>query len=120
MSDSINERVRALRKSLKLNQTEFGQRIVVSGFEPLDVMQSVLMLVRQVNDGRTAVENQYIRAVTEDGNLAAQRLVDEVFEIRDAFGQDSLLQFSQMTTNQPPVAEHFRFAIPPGADVIEQ
>lgn len=41
-------------------------------------------------------------------------------EIRDAFGQDSLLQFSQMTTNQPPVAEHFRFAIPPGADVIEQ
>jgi len=64
---------------------EFGQRIVVSGFEPLDVMQSILMLVRQVNQGRTEVENQYIRAVTREGNVAAQRLVDEVFDLRDEF-----------------------------------
>jgi hydrogenase expression/formation protein HypD len=64
---------------------EFGQRIVVSGFEPLDVMQSILMLVRQVNEGRTQVENQYIRAVTREGNVAAQRLVDEVFDLRDEF-----------------------------------
>ncbi|MER2606018.1 MAG: hydrogenase formation protein HypD [Siculibacillus sp.] len=64
---------------------EFGQRIVVSGFEPLDVMQSILMLVRQVNEGRAEVETQYIRAVTPDGNLQAQRLCDEVFELRDAF-----------------------------------
>lgn len=41
-------------------------------------------------------------------------------EIRDAFGQTSLLQFSKMVTNQPPVAANFRFTIPPGADVIEQ
>ncbi len=41
-------------------------------------------------------------------------------EIRDAFGQTSLLQFSQMVTNQPSAAEHFRFTIPQGADVIEQ
>lgn len=41
-------------------------------------------------------------------------------EIRDAFGQTSLLQFSKMVTNQPPLAEHFRFTVPPGADVIEQ
>ena len=64
---------------------EFGQRIVVSGFEPLDVMESVLMLVRQVNEGRHAVENQYIRAVTPEGNLAAQKLCDEVFDLRDTF-----------------------------------
>ena len=64
---------------------EFGQRIVVSGFEPLDVMQSVLMLVRQVNEGRAAVETQYIRAVTPEGNVQAQALCDEVFELRDAF-----------------------------------
>ncbi|TBW40021.1 hydrogenase formation protein HypD [Siculibacillus lacustris] len=64
---------------------EFAQRIVVSGFEPLDVMQSILMLLRQVNEGRTAVENQYIRAVTPEGNRAAQALVDEVFELRDSF-----------------------------------
>lgn len=41
-------------------------------------------------------------------------------EIHDAFGQTSLLQFNQMESNQPPVAEHFRFSVPPGADVIEQ
>lgn len=41
-------------------------------------------------------------------------------EIRDAFGQTSLLQFSHMVTNQPPVVGRFRFTIPPGADVIEQ
>jgi outer membrane lipoprotein carrier protein len=41
-------------------------------------------------------------------------------EIRDAFGQTSLLRFGKMTTNQPPVASHFQFTIPPGADVIEQ
>ncbi|MDK9696806.1 MAG: hydrogenase formation protein HypD [Siculibacillus sp.] len=64
---------------------EFGQRIVVSGFEPLDVMQSILMLIRQVNEGRAAVENQYIRAVVPGGNLAAQKLVDEVFDLRDTF-----------------------------------
>lgn len=65
--------------------TEFGQRIVVAGFEPLDVMQSILMLVRQVNEGRHAVENQYIRAVTPEGNLQAQQLVDAVFTLRDRF-----------------------------------
>ena len=65
--------------------TDYGQRIVVSGFEPLDVMQSVLMLVRQINEGRAAVENQYIRAVTREGNVAAQALVDEVFDLRDSF-----------------------------------
>ncbi len=64
---------------------EFGQRIVISGFEPLDVMQSILMLVRQVNEGRAEVENQYIRAVTRAGNVAAQALVDEVFDLRDEF-----------------------------------
>ena len=64
---------------------KYGQRIVVSGFEPLDVMQSILMLVRQMNEGRSEVENQYIRAVTREGNRAAQALVREVFDLRDAF-----------------------------------
>jgi hydrogenase expression/formation protein HypD len=64
---------------------EFGQRIVVAGFEPLDVMQAVLMLVRQVDEGRAAVENQYLRAVVPEGNRAAIALMDEVFELRDGF-----------------------------------
>jgi hydrogenase expression/formation protein HypD len=64
---------------------EYEKPVVVAGFEPLDVMQASLMLVRQVNDGRHEVENEYIRAVTEEGNLKAQSEVAEVFELRESF-----------------------------------
>lgn len=59
--------------------------VAIAGFEPLDVMQAVLMLVRQVNDGRAEVENEFSRAVTRDGNRVAQAVVDEVFELRESF-----------------------------------
>ena len=62
---------------------EYEKPVVVAGFEPLDVMQAILMLVRQVNEGRHEVENEYIRAVTEEGNLKAQSEVAEVFELRE-------------------------------------
>ena len=45
----------------------YRKPVVISGLEPLDVMQSILMLVRQMNEGRAEVENQYIRAVTREG-----------------------------------------------------
>ncbi|MEW5998589.1 MAG: hydrogenase formation protein HypD [Pseudomonadota bacterium] len=64
---------------------KYAKPVVIAGFEPLDVMQSVLMLIRQVNDGRVAVENQYARVVTRSGNVRAQDLVDEVFELRPTF-----------------------------------
>jgi len=48
-------------------------------------MQAILMLLRQVNDGRAEVENEFTRAVTRDGNLKAQALVSEVFELRRSF-----------------------------------
>ena len=64
---------------------EFGRPVVIAGFEPLDVMQSALMLIRQINDGRAEVENQYTRAVTEEGNLKAQALMEEVFSLRETF-----------------------------------
>ena len=64
---------------------EYAKPVVIAGFEPLDVMQAVLMLVRQVNEGRAEVENQFTRAVNRDGNLAAQRLVAQVFELRSSF-----------------------------------
>jgi hydrogenase expression/formation protein HypD len=64
---------------------EFGKPVVVSGFEPLDVMQAILMLVRQVNERRCAVENQYSRAVTREGNLRAKTEVADIFELRDQF-----------------------------------
>ena len=59
--------------------------VVISGFEPLDMMQSILMLVRQVNEGRAEVENQFTRAVNRDGNRAAQAVVAEVFMLRESF-----------------------------------
>ncbi len=62
-----------------------GKPVVIAGFEPLDVAQAILMLVRQINDGRSEVENQYRRAVTPDGNLKAQAEMARVFETRDTF-----------------------------------
>jgi hydrogenase expression/formation protein HypD len=59
--------------------------IVISGFEPLDLLQAILMLLRQVNEGRAKVENEFTRAVTTQGNRKAQALVEEVFEVREAF-----------------------------------
>jgi len=55
--------------------------IVVTGFEPLDILQGVYMCVKQLEEGRAEVENQYARAVRRDGNVAAQRLVAEVFRV---------------------------------------
>ncbi|WP_295007373.1 hydrogenase formation protein HypD [uncultured Dechloromonas sp.] len=64
---------------------EYRKPVVIAGFEPLDVMQAIKMLVRQVNEGRAEVENEFARAVSRDGNLKAQQLVAEVFEMRKHF-----------------------------------
>ena len=64
---------------------EYRKPVVIAGFEPLDVMQAILMLVRQVNEGRAEVENEFARAVSRDGNLKAQDRVAEVFELRREF-----------------------------------
>lgn len=59
--------------------------IVVAGFEPLDVLQALVQLLDQVHGNRCEVGNQYRRAVTAQGNRHAQALIDEVFEVREAF-----------------------------------
>jgi hydrogenase expression/formation protein HypD len=64
---------------------EFQRPVVIAGFEPLDVMQSALMLIRQLNEGRHEVENQYARAVTREGNRKAQSLMADVLELRRQF-----------------------------------
>jgi hydrogenase expression/formation protein HypD len=64
---------------------EYQRPVVIAGFEPLDVMQAILMLVRQLNEGRAEVENEFSRAVTREGNLKAQDMVAEVFELRRSF-----------------------------------
>ena len=55
--------------------------IVVTGFEPLDILQGIFMCVKQLEEGRTEVENQYARSVRKEGNQPAQQLVREVFRI---------------------------------------
>jgi len=59
--------------------------IVVSGFEPLDLLQAIVMLLRQMKDGRAEVENQYRRVVPWEGNRAALAAMAEVFELRPYF-----------------------------------
>lgn len=55
--------------------------IVVTGFEPLDILQGVYMCVKQLEEGRAEVENQYARSVRREGNRLAQELIREVFEV---------------------------------------
>jgi hydrogenase expression/formation protein HypD len=64
---------------------QYGKPLVVTGFEPLDVLQSVYMIVKQIVEGRAEVENQYGRVVYRDGNRMALKVLSEVFEPRDYF-----------------------------------
>jgi len=64
---------------------DFGRPVVVSGFEPVDVMEGVLMLVSQAVEGRCELEIQYKRSVTYDGNIPAQKLMKRFFEKRKLF-----------------------------------
>lgn len=63
----------------------YNTPVVVSGFEPVDVMESILRIVRQKVAGEAKLDNQYSRSVTYNGNLAAQQLVDKYFTVRDSF-----------------------------------
>jgi hydrogenase expression/formation protein HypD len=60
---------------------EYGIPIVVTGFEPLDILQGVYMCIKQLEEGRAEVENQYRRAVHRNGNTAARRLMGDIFEV---------------------------------------
>ncbi len=88
--------------------SDYGKPVVIAGFEPLDVMQAILMLVRQVNDGRAEVENEFTRAVTREGNLKAQAVVNEVFELRDSFEWRGLgtVPHSALQLSRAPMADY--------------
>ena len=64
---------------------DYGKPIVVSGFEPLDLLQSVLMVLQQIREGRAEVENQYARVVPKDGNPVSLAAIDDVYENRPSF-----------------------------------
>ena len=63
---------------------DYGKPFVVAGFEPLDLLQSLWMVLEQRAEGRASVENQYARVVPEDGNTAALRAMAEVYEDRES------------------------------------
>ncbi|MET1413750.1 hydrogenase formation protein HypD [Roseibium sp. HPY-6] len=64
---------------------DYGKPIVVAGFEPLDLLQSVLMVLEQIRDGRAEVENQYARVVPEEGNSVSLAAIADVYEPRPRF-----------------------------------
>jgi hydrogenase expression/formation protein HypD len=72
-------------RPLEFIPAQYGKPVVVSGFEPVDILQSVLMLLRQLAEGRCEVENQYTRVVPYEGNLRALAVMAEVFELRPHF-----------------------------------
>jgi hydrogenase expression/formation protein HypD len=63
----------------------YSRPIVVAGFEPLDLLQSLWMVLKQIAEGRCEVENQYTRIVPESGNVPALAAVNQVFELREFF-----------------------------------
>jgi hydrogenase expression/formation protein HypD len=64
---------------------DYGRPVVIAGFEPLDLLQAIHMILRQLATGRCEVENQYTRVVPYDGNAAALRAMAEVFALRPHF-----------------------------------
>jgi hydrogenase expression/formation protein HypD len=64
---------------------DYGKGIVISGFEPLDMLQAIYMLVRQLIEGEPRVDVQYTRAVRPDGNTKAKEVMAQVFELRETF-----------------------------------
>lgn len=64
---------------------EFGKPLVIAGFEPLDLLQSITMVLEQLASGRAEIENQYARVVPEDGNPQAMAAINTVYEPRDKF-----------------------------------
>ena len=72
-------------RPLEFIPADYSKPVVVSGFEPVDILQSVLMLLRQLAEGRCEVENQYRRIVPYEGNLRALEVMSEVFALRPHF-----------------------------------
>ncbi|MBN2215066.1 MAG: hydrogenase formation protein HypD [Bacteroidales bacterium] len=85
---------------------KYGLAVVISGFEPVDMMQSIYMLVRQIEMNRPGVEIQYRRAVTAEGNLMARNLINEVFEPRDDWWRGLGILANSGLGIKPAFAQH--------------
>lgn len=101
----------------------YRRPIVVTGFEPLDILQSIWMLLEQVASGRAEVENQYARAVREEGNVVALEAIGKVFKLREFFEwrglgsiDDSGIEmrdaYARFDAERKFVVEHLKIADP--------
>ena len=94
----------------------YGKPLVTAGFEPLDILQAIVMLLMQIREGRCEVENQYTRVVREEGNPRALAVLDEVFELRPHFEWRGLGFISQSALKLRPEFAAFdaevRFELP--------
>lgn len=95
---------------------QYGRPIVVTGFEPIDILQSIVMLLRQLAEGRTCVENQYARVVRRDGNEKALEILLETMELRPQFEWRGLGFINQSALRLRPAFADFdaevRYDIP--------
>ena len=82
-------------KPYEIIAEKYHKPLVVSGFEPLDILQSIVMVLQQLADGRCEVENQYTRLVESEGNKVALDAINKVFAIREEFEWRGLGNISQ-------------------------
>jgi hydrogenase expression/formation protein HypD len=87
--------------------SDYGKPVVVAGFEPLVLLQSILMLMRQLAEGRCEVENQYKRSVPWEGNPQALKCMAEVFELRPYFEWRGLGFIAQSALKLSPAYADF-------------
>jgi len=96
--------------------SQYGKPLVTAGFEPLDILHAIAMLLTQIREGRCEVENQYSRVVREDGNPRALAVLGEVFELRPHFEWRGLGFISQSALKLRPEFAPFdaevRYSIP--------
>jgi hydrogenase expression/formation protein HypD len=81
---------------------KYGKPLVTAGFEPLDILQAIVMLLMQIREGRCEVENQYARVVRDEGNPRALQILAEVFELRPHFEWRGLGFISQSALRLRP------------------
>ncbi|HEY0106907.1 MAG TPA: hydrogenase formation protein HypD [Rhizomicrobium sp.] len=86
---------------------QYGKPIVVAGFEPLDVLHALWMVLRQLDEGRSEVENQYARVVPSDGNAVALDAIGRVFELREFFEWRGLGSIDHSGVRMRKGYEHF-------------
>ena len=94
----------------------YRKPMVISGFEPLDVLQSIWMVLKQIKENRCEIENQYARIVPNAGNAAALRAVGRVYELREFFEWRGLGSIDHSGVKMRDAYAHFdaerRFAVP--------